>query len=745
METKWTEAIHKTPQPEPGVLTERALAQAPQKSRRTLRPYAYGSLALAATLPLAFFALKKASSEAPTTNTESPTIVTPISTIAKARPTTVTQRPMTASARPTTAHSAPTTAHSAPTTAHSAPTTAHSAPTTAHSAPTTAHSAPTTVLQRPMTATVFDKASSLSQGGRDDLTILPLAYNLPADPTNPIHWNLSFFGDSSLPRYLELSRHTEELSRHFEVARAVREGTPGTSLQAGLTPRVAIVLPGDPPDKLLHPLQESAKALQAQRGGIAFQLSLQGPVGVPSHGPSTLSARFGLDRLPTTHLVVASVTAEPDGSLVLLPPPCPSPMEEILKNPKLRDYTQVKLTPAVVAALKAKGITDFVGKSVLASGKSETSLYLSRPAFEVTTVTVEKTEDIAITPSAPTRFLVATATPEANGALVLRAQPSQYALEEVRKNPKLRDYTQVKLTPSVVATLKARGFTEFVGMAIEATGKSETSIYLAFPAFEGTTVTVERPEDILIGIPFQQGQAQDVLRRLREAKDGQGRYPLLISPEFNEALFAAAERGDEATVIELVQWSWFGGPQEATKGGNGVTWAAYCPTAEPVKALLERGVPAGVPDASGNTGLHRTYRGEIAELLLKHKAPTEIKNTDGETPLVAQARQADRWLGRLGVVQALLAAGANPNATDNQGRTPLMWAAKSGLPDFVEALLKKGADTKYKDKAGKTARDYTAAWQWGTAPGLLTVEGAAQLQRDAEADRARVEQLLGGR
>ena len=54
---------------------------------------------------------------------------------------------------------------------------------------------------------------------------------------------------------------------------------------------------------------------------------------------------------------------------------------------------------------------------------------------------------------------------------------------------------------------------------------------------------------------------------------------------------------------------------------------------------------AQIADTSGNTGLHRTYRPEIAELLLKHKAPTETKNTDGETPLIAQARQADRWLG----------------------------------------------------------------------------------------------------
>ncbi len=558
----------------------------------------------------------------------------------------------------------------------------------------------------------------------------------------------------------------------YRVAQAVPENLT-RGLSVALTPE---------PLQLQIPQTQHSLGLEPQtaRGGIAlgrntFNLNLN------------LSSLSTLSEIPSeapdASMIVASVKTEEDGSLLLLPPPCPHSMEEIFKNPKLRDYTQIKLAPSVVAALKAKGITEFVGKSVQASGKSESTLYLSRPAFEVTTVTVDKAEDLSVTQPPMASFMVALVNPEEDGSLVLipktrvhsatEARPTQ----EILKNPELRDYTQIKLTPSVVAALKAKGITEFVGKSIQASGKSESSLYLAYPAFKVTTITVEKIEDFQIGLPLvlklieppqpprlstrprltlggespetkveiiRQLQGQDLLRQLREAKDGQGRYELLVSPEFNEILLAAAQRGEEATVIELVQWSWFGGPDEAAKGGNGVTWAAYCPTVEPVKALLERGVLAGVADASGNTGLHRTYRGEIAELLLKHKAPTETKNADGETPLIAQARQADRWLGRLGVVQTLLSAGAKPNATDNQGRTPLMWAAKSGLPDFVEALLKKGANPKRKDKGGKTARDYIAAWQWGNAPGFLTVEGAAQLQRDSEADRARVEQLLGG-
>ena len=59
MENRWTTEIRSTLVPEAGTLTERALAQAIPKPRRALRPYAYGSLALAATLPLALLLLPK--------------------------------------------------------------------------------------------------------------------------------------------------------------------------------------------------------------------------------------------------------------------------------------------------------------------------------------------------------------------------------------------------------------------------------------------------------------------------------------------------------------------------------------------------------------------------------------------------------------------------------------------------------------------------------------------------------------
>jgi ankyrin repeat protein len=54
-------------------------------------------------------------------------------------------------------------------------------------------------------------------------------------------------------------------------------------------------------------------------------------------------------------------------------------------------------------------------------------------------------------------------------------------------------------------------------------------------------------------------------------------------------------------------------------------------------------------------------------------------------------------------VQKLLAEGADANARDKDGFTPLIWAASFGRTENVLALLKKGADVNAKDKTGWTA------------------------------------------
>lgn len=72
-------------------------------------------------------------------------------------------------------------------------------------------------------------------------------------------------------------------------------------------------------------------------------------------------------------------------------------------------------------------------------------------------------------------------------------------------------------------------------------------------------------------------------------------------------------------------------------------------------------------------------------------------------------------------VQALLDDSADLTTIDDEGKTPLMVAAKTGAPEIVELLLKAGADPKPKDKLGYTA-EMIAYWYGEYRMGAYTAE-----------------------
>ena len=58
------------------------------------------------------------------------------------------------------------------------------------------------------------------------------------------------------------------------------------------------------------------------------------------------------------------------------------------------------------------------------------------------------------------------------------------------------------------------------------------------------------------------------------------------------------------------------------------------------------------------------------------------------------------YFGHVEIVKLLLERGANPNAKNNIGRTPLHYAAQEGCVDVVRVLLERGADPWIADKGG---------------------------------------------
>ena len=125
------------------------------------------------------------------------------------------------------------------------------------------------------------------------------------------------------------------------------------------------------------------------------------------------------------------------------------------------------------------------------------------------------------------------------------------------------------------------------------------------------------------------------------------------------------------------------------------------------KFLLDRGANPNLADVNGRTALY---------------AAIDMRNEDYSA---MPAHPAMDSMSDLEIIQALLAKGANPNATLTQrlpgrsgmdsgdtslgeGTTPLMRAARGGDAQVMRLLLKSGADPKLETKEGNTALMFAA-------------------------------------
>ena len=189
----------------------------------------------------------------------------------------------------------------------------------------------------------------------------------------------------------------------------------------------------------------------------------------------------------------------------------------------------------------------------------------------------------------------------------------------------------------------------------------------------------------------------------------------MFPEESVRALAKAAGKGRVKTVEELAN----SGVDVNASGTNGATplfWAMN--NYKGFKKLLELGADPNVVYGDGGTVMHWAVRmkdNRFLEEALKHGANPNIVVKGSmfeDTPIFRALSQG------IEKVEILLDAGANINAQDGFGWTPVMDAMIGIRSDLVIYLLERGADYKIKTNEGSTLANIVADKE-----GMLTPQG----------------------
>jgi truncated hemoglobin YjbI len=129
--------------------------------------------------------------------------------------------------------------------------------------------------------------------------------------------------------------------------------------------------------------------------------------------------------------------------------------------------------------------------------------------------------------------------------------------------------------------------------------------------------------------------------------------------------------------------------------------AAMAGEAESAAALIRSGSDPDAKEQEGHTPLYRASTGEVARVLLAAGATVDVPSgpTRG-TPLHQAARR-----GYGSVAAALLDHGADIEARDNKGQTPLRRAVNCRQLRLVQLLVRRGANPHAEDSRGVTPLD----------------------------------------
>jgi ankyrin repeat protein len=194
-------------------------------------------------------------------------------------------------------------------------------------------------------------------------------------------------------------------------------------------------------------------------------------------------------------------------------------------------------------------------------------------------------------------------------------------------------------------------------------------------------------------------------------KDNKGRTPWDLATERGTVSYIAGTQSVQEAI--RIRPPYIGDDFNVTAtdnyGRNGLMLAVLRSDMKFVDALVNRGTNLAAQDKKGNTALHyavvtldpQTY----VSYLLEHKAPTNIANANGETPLFFVMKIFDLPT-RHALAQLLIAAGSPVTNKNSAGKTitDLAVAARDKkLVEMIRQQIEKRA-TSTKDTLGKDVK-----------------------------------------
>lgn len=190
----------------------------------------------------------------------------------------------------------------------------------------------------------------------------------------------------------------------------------------------------------------------------------------------------------------------------------------------------------------------------------------------------------------------------------------------------------------------------------------------------------------------------------------------------------AAVRGRTTRIAELLSKD-PSAVQFTDDGASALHWASGEGFEATVALLLERGAIADARAWDESTPLHWAAlkdRARTVEILAPRYAEADVRDNRLRTPLF----EACRGCARPEIVRLLLNSGANPNAKDDEGATPLQHLAFHGELEALRMLVESGADVNARGFRGATALHWAVDGRRFEIVRFLLDHGAAVSARD---------------